>query len=78
MTEQKVKRRPESQELVKACVNTDNETNHNTIEQVEKFKAKARELECDDDADAFRSNLERLAKAPPPASVAKRKTKKED
>ena len=35
--------------------------------QSDKFKALARELECDEDEKAFDKKLERLAKAPPPS-----------
>ncbi len=38
----------------------------NDTPQVDKFKELARELECDEDEDAFDERLKRLAKAPPP------------
>jgi hypothetical protein len=34
--------------------------------QLDKFKDLARELECDDDEDAFDERLKKLAKAPKP------------
>ena len=34
--------------------------------QLDKFKDLARELECDEDEDAFDERLKKLAKAPPP------------
>ena len=34
--------------------------------QLDKFKAKARELECDEDEERFNANLRKLAKAPKP------------
>jgi hypothetical protein len=41
--------------------------------QIDKFKQAARELECDDNEEAFRSKLKKLTEAPPPESVEKRK-----
>jgi hypothetical protein len=37
-----------------------------TRPQADKFRDLARELECDEDEDAFDERLRRLAKAPPP------------
>ena len=36
-----------------------------TKPQSEKFKDLARELECDEDEDAFKAKLRQIAKAPP-------------
>lgn len=44
--------------------------------QLRKFQSAARSLECDDDESAFDNALKKIASAPPPKSVAKRKTKK--
>lgn len=49
--------------------------------QTEKFKQAARELECDDDPEAFKKRLGKLASAPPPdekvpGSSKKPKTKR--
>ena len=41
--------------------------------KVEKFIEAARELGCDEDEDAFKNRLKKLASAPPPASVQLRK-----
>ncbi len=43
--------------------------------QLEKFKQAARELECDDDEEAFRAKLKKLTEAPPPETVQERKLK---
>lgn len=44
--------------------------------QREAFIEAARDLGCSEDADAFDKALEKIAKAPPPKSVEKRKAKK--
>jgi len=44
--------------------------------QIDKFKQAARELECDDSEEAFRSKLKKLTEAPAPQTVEKRKGKK--
>lgn len=44
--------------------------------QVEVFKIAARELGCDEDPAAFDKMLKKVASAPPPKSVQKRKAKK--
>lgn len=41
-----------------------------------RFVDAARDLGCDDDEAAFDKALKRIASAPPPKSVEKRKTKK--
>jgi DNA-damage-inducible protein D len=41
--------------------------------QSQKFIEAARELECDDDEEAFRERFKKLTETPPPASVEKRK-----
>jgi hypothetical protein len=41
--------------------------------QADHFKRAARELGCDEDQDAFDKVLKRIASAPPPKSVQKRK-----
>lgn len=46
------------------------------IDQHGEFVKTARELGCDESEDAFDRALGRIAKAPPPKSVQKRKTKK--
>lgn len=46
------------------------------IDQGKRFIEAARELDCDEDQDAFKERLKKLASAPPPASVGKRKEKK--
>ena len=46
--------------------------------QSARFVKAARELGCDDDPEAFKDKLKQLVKAPPPASVGKRKSKKQD
>jgi hypothetical protein len=38
--------------------------------QLDKFKAKARELECDEDEERFNANLRKLAKRPARESPA--------
>tara|TARA_R110002124_G_scaffold271647_2_gene440576 strand:+ start:286 stop:447 length:162 start_codon:yes stop_codon:yes gene_type:complete len=45
-------------------------------QQAEKFKALARELECDESEEAFDEALERIATAPPPESDDKPEEKK--
>ncbi len=47
-------------------------------EQYKRFKEAARELECDDDPEAFKAKLKKLTEAPPPESVEKRKQQKAD
>ena len=44
--------------------------------QIEKFKALARELECDESEEAFDDALKRVATAPPPESDEKSTEKK--
>lgn len=44
--------------------------------QSEKFVEAARELECPEDERAFDAALKKIASAPPPKTVEKRKTKK--
>ena len=44
-------------------------------EQVKAFREAARELGCDDDEKAFDKVLKKIASAPPPKSVEKRKAK---
>ena len=46
------------------------------VGQINRFREAARELGCDEDEDAFKERLKKLASAPPPASVETRKTKK--
>jgi len=46
------------------------------INQLDKFKQAARDLECDDDEEAFRSKLKKLTEAPPPDTAKDRKRKK--
>ena len=46
------------------------------LTQSQRFIEVARDLGCDEDADAFKDKLKKLASAPPPKSVEKRKTKK--
>ncbi|CFX09488.1 conserved protein of unknown function [Candidatus Filomicrobium marinum] len=43
--------------------------------QSEKFKQAARDLGCAEDAEAFDKAIRKIAKAPPPQTVAKRKAK---
>jgi hypothetical protein len=45
-------------------------------EQYQKFIDAARSLECDENDVAFDTKLKKIASAPPPKSVEKRKTKK--
>ena len=45
-------------------------------EQSKKLIDVARDLACDEDEEAFKERLKKLASAPPPASVEKRKPKK--
>ena len=45
-------------------------------EQLKAFRDAARELGCDNDEKAFDKVLKKIAKAPPPESVQKRKTGK--
>lgn len=47
-----------------------------TTEQQARFRKAARELGCDEDEAAFKERLKKLASAPPPESVEKRKVKK--
>ena len=47
-----------------------------TIEQSKLFFEKARELGCDEDPRAFDKMLKKIASAPPPKSVQKRKAKR--
>jgi hypothetical protein len=44
--------------------------------QKSKFEQAARELGCSEDENAFDKTLKKIASAPPPKSVEKRKTKK--
>lgn len=44
--------------------------------QAEKFARVARELGCPDDETVFDDTLKKIASAPPPKTVKKRKTKK--
>lgn len=46
------------------------------MEQYGRFVDTARELECNEDADAFDRALGKVASSPPPKSVEKRKHKK--
>ena len=48
----------------------------NQSEQSKRFIEAARELGCDEDPEAFKDKLKKLASAPPPESVATRKSKK--
>lgn len=43
--------------------------------QQQKFEEAARELGCSDSPEAFDKAIKKIAKAPPPESVAKRKVK---
>ena len=45
-------------------------------EQHERFVEAARQLGCDEDEDAFNRVLRKVASAPPPKSIKKRKPKK--
>ena len=45
----------------------------NSRKQHREFAKAARELGCDDNADAFDRTLKKVAAAPPPTSVKKRK-----
>jgi hypothetical protein len=47
-----------------------------TKTQHDKFVEAARELECDDSEEAFRSKLKKLTEAPPSESVEGRKKKR--
>jgi hypothetical protein len=44
--------------------------------QSERFIEAARELGCDEDEDAFKDRLKKLASAPPPETVRERKKPK--
>lgn len=44
--------------------------------QAEKFTEAARKLGCPEDEDAFDDTLKKIASAPPPKTIKKRKTKK--
>ncbi len=46
------------------------------LKQGEAFKSAARNLGCDEDTDVFDRALKKVASAPPPKSVKKRKPKK--
>lgn len=50
-------------------------TNNEKSRQSSAFISAARKLGCDDDEEAFDKILKKIAKAPPPDSVAKRKGK---
>lgn len=39
--------------------------------QVEKFRDLARELECDEDEEAFKAKVQKIARAPKPATKPK-------